>query len=140
MEFPVGTIIAWGNNPIPDGWIVCDGSYGTPSIIDRFVRGANSDSDLGSTGGSTTHSHTTPNTGTRGAHSHGGSQNFGAGGAPSVTGTDGAPDLGAPVSHGHNTLTVSKSSEDSHSHTTPNTNSAYHTPKHIKRAFIKRVE
>ncbi len=45
---PGGTIIAWypkkdadGHYKIPEGWIVCDGSNGTPNLIDRFIMGSN---------------------------------------------------------------------------------------------------
>jgi len=41
---------------IPRGWAICDGTLGTPNLLDKFVRCVpNSSTDPGSTGGSTTH-------------------------------------------------------------------------------------
>jgi hypothetical protein len=42
---PTGTIIAWspagaGTSTIPTGWLLCDGSSGTPNLIGRFVIGS----------------------------------------------------------------------------------------------------
>jgi hypothetical protein len=38
--FPVGTIIMYnGQSEIPPGWKICDGSNGTPNLVDRFVKG-----------------------------------------------------------------------------------------------------
>ena len=38
---PSGVIVAWsGNlNDIPKGWILCDGTNGTPDLVDRFIMG-----------------------------------------------------------------------------------------------------
>lgn len=34
-----GMILMWyGEEPIPDGWWICDGSHGTPNLIDRFIK------------------------------------------------------------------------------------------------------
>ncbi len=64
---PKGTIISWfpGENPkknvsgqllVPDGWAICDGSLGTPNLVDRFIMGA-SEIDGIITGGSAMHTH-----------------------------------------------------------------------------------
>ena len=56
-------------NQIPTGWILCDGSNGSPDLRDRFVVGAGSGAiySVGDTGGSAdatlvSHSHTTNST------------------------------------------------------------------------------
>jgi hypothetical protein len=39
---PSGIIIMWDQTEIPDGWLLCDGSSGTPNLRNRFVVGAGS--------------------------------------------------------------------------------------------------
>lgn len=85
MIVPVGSIIMHNGSITKDvllnyGWAVCDGSNGTPNLIDKFVKGG---STAGKTGGQSTvtlttanlpsHSHTynAPNgTASAGSHSH----------------------------------------------------------------------
>lgn len=45
---PIGTILPYNGVSIPAGWAVCDGTAGTPDLVDRFIRGANT---AGGTGG-----------------------------------------------------------------------------------------
>ena len=36
---PIGTIIMFNSSQnIPDGWCICDGSNGTPNLIDKFIK------------------------------------------------------------------------------------------------------
>ena len=44
---PAGGIILWSGNiaSIPEGWVLCDGSNGTPDLRDRFVVGASQDNE-----------------------------------------------------------------------------------------------
>lgn len=37
---PIGSIIMWGktNAEIPTNWKICDGSYGTPNLINKFIK------------------------------------------------------------------------------------------------------
>lgn len=140
MDFPIGTIIAWDNATIPDGWAVCDGANGTPALAGKFIRGASNDGQLGTGGGASYHKHTVPDTGTRGTHNHGGSIDFSASTAGAVTGTSGTGATHAARSHGHGTITAENiSSVDNHSHTTPDTDNATSNPLHIKRVFIMRI-
>ena len=52
-DLPNGTIVAWyaesGN--IPNGWVVCDGTNGTPDLRNKFLRGGSSIGDLKHHGG-----------------------------------------------------------------------------------------
>lgn len=51
---PSGGIIMWSGSiaSIPTGWLLCDGSSGTPDLRTRFVIGAGSTYGVGGTGGS----------------------------------------------------------------------------------------
>lgn len=43
LWIPLGTIIMYnGQSDIPPGWAICDGSNGTPNLIDRFIKGGTS--------------------------------------------------------------------------------------------------
>lgn len=42
---------------IPKGWVLCDGQNGTPDMRDKFMKVAGGNGEIGSIGGSSTHSH-----------------------------------------------------------------------------------
>ena len=72
---PTGGIIIWSGSQasIPTGWLLCDGTSGTPNLQDRFVVGAGSAYAVSASGGSATaivvsHSHTA--TVTDAGHTH----------------------------------------------------------------------
>lgn len=80
---PAGFIGMWSGaiNAIPSGWLLCNGSNGTPDLRDRFIVGAGSTYAVGNTGGSATvtlnesqmpsHTHViSATTGAAGAHTH----------------------------------------------------------------------
>lgn len=56
-RFPSGGIIMWSGTVanVPTGWNLCDGTNGTPNLVDRFIVGSSTDSgathDIGDTGG-----------------------------------------------------------------------------------------
>lgn len=72
-SIPKGVIVMWSGTKatIPTGWGLCDGTNGTPNLIDRFVFGA---VNAGTTGGSNSLTLTTANipshTHTTGSHTH----------------------------------------------------------------------
>jgi microcystin-dependent protein len=48
----------WGTvEEIPEGWLLCDGTNGTPDLRNRFVIGASETNLVGSVGGTLTHAH-----------------------------------------------------------------------------------
>jgi hypothetical protein len=51
---PSGAIILWSGSiaTIPSGWLLCDGTSGTPNLRDRFVVGAGTTYAVAATGGS----------------------------------------------------------------------------------------
>ena len=72
---PTGLIAIWSGSTgsIPAGWLICDGSNGTPDLRNSFVIGAGSTYGVGQTGGSkdaivVSHTHTA--TSTDAGHSH----------------------------------------------------------------------
>jgi len=76
---PSGMIAIWHGliANIPAGWILCDGTNGTPNLLDKFVKGAPTATNPGATGGAASvtldltqipsHPHTIPGSGT---HTH----------------------------------------------------------------------
>ena len=55
---PRGIIIPWlARETMPTGWAVCDGGNGTPDLRGKFLMGTDSTKDVGTTGGSTSHTH-----------------------------------------------------------------------------------
>lgn len=50
---PKGTIVLWSGAiaTIPNGWVLCDGTNGTPDLRNRFVVGAGSEYSVGDKGG-----------------------------------------------------------------------------------------
>jgi hypothetical protein len=69
---PAGVIVMWGGLVvnIPTGWLLCDGTAGTPDLRGRFIKGA---ATAGATGGSATHGHTTTQPSDHAALTHAGS-------------------------------------------------------------------
>jgi hypothetical protein len=55
-----GIIALWSGSiaSIPIGWVLCDGTHGTPDLREKFIMGANaSTTPPGTTGGTTSHLH-----------------------------------------------------------------------------------
>lgn len=51
---PRGSIIVWTSKDIPNGWVICDGTNGTPDMRDKFIVGASNNRDINVTGGHAT--------------------------------------------------------------------------------------
>lgn len=53
---PAGVILMWSGSvaSIPTGWLLCNGTNGTPDLRDRFIVGAGSTYAVAATGGATT--------------------------------------------------------------------------------------
>jgi hypothetical protein len=72
---PPGLIAIWSGSTgsIPSGWVICDGSNGTPNLRDSFILGAGNNYAVGATGGSADSivvSHTHATTVTDPGHAH----------------------------------------------------------------------
>lgn len=53
-RIPAGLICMWSGTTVPTGWLLCDGTNGTPDLRNRFIVGAGSSYKIGNTGGSDT--------------------------------------------------------------------------------------
>lgn len=69
---PAGLIVMWGGlvSNIPAGWLLCNGTNGTPDLRDRFIKGATA--EAGATGGAASHGHTTTQPADHAALTHAG--------------------------------------------------------------------
>jgi hypothetical protein len=74
---PAGIISMWSGSigTIPSGWLICDGSNGTPDLRNRFIVGAGSTYSVAATGGSAdaivvSHNHTATSDVTDPGHRH----------------------------------------------------------------------
>lgn len=129
--FPSGGIILWSGSvaSIPSGWLLCNGSSGTPDLRDRFVVGAGSTYAVADTGGSVSvtlstsqipsHTHSfSATTNTTGAHTHT-EQNYSSNGTGDGSGPGASCCGGSIENSGVQTL-----SAGDHSHTVSGTTGA----------------
>lgn len=65
---PAG-IIALADAAAPSGWNICDGTSGTPNLVDKYLKGASAGADGGTTGGSLKNTHALSHTHTT-SHEH----------------------------------------------------------------------
>lgn len=139
MSF-TGVIIIWSGNlaSIPTGWALCDGTSPTPDLRTYFVYGAASDLEMLDSGGSATHTHTSPSTNSGGAaHTHTFS---GTTGGPSATSTilTGALTRGSSA-HTHSYSGTTGSGGAAHTHTVSNTGSTNSLPPYIRLYYIMKT-
>lgn len=97
---PSGLISMWSGaiNTIPSDWALCDGTNGTPNLIDRFIVGAGDKYAIGDTGGADSVALTTAQLP---SHSHG----------------SGTLSVASAGSHSHGSGTLSTNTTGSHTHT-----------------------
>jgi hypothetical protein len=138
--FVAGMIMMWSGTiaTIPSGWLLCNGSSGTPDLRDRFIVGATSDDagvaktnitgSLTQTGGSAdaivvSHTHT-GTTNTAGAHVHvmdGGylKNNAAGGGIASGTGVGAGTQTNSAGTHDHTFTTDSAGASGTNANLSP---------------------
>jgi len=83
--FPTGMIFNWAGAivDIPAGYVLCDGTAGTPDLRNKFIVGAGDTYNPGDSGGAATHVHTF--TGDGHNHTIGAGNQLNAGGNFSAT-------------------------------------------------------
>lgn len=144
-DLPIGSIIMFDGTAAPVGWYDCDGSTHagviTPNLQGLFPMGVPaSGGSLGSTGGSSTHSHTNLYTGYQ---THGHSATSGNSGQASGT-TIGNIWSGSTYSgvkeHQHLLSIAALASQNSHRHSMPNTLTGSSNPPYIRLRYIMRCE
>ena len=64
--------VYWNEADPPSGFEHCDGDEGTPDLRNKYLKGATTDGDAGSTGGGLTHQHTVTHGHTANSHTHSG--------------------------------------------------------------------
>jgi len=113
---PTGAIIMWSGSiaSIPSGWLLCNGTSGTPDLRDRFVVGAGSTYAVAATGGTAdaivvAHTHTASTSASDSGHTHSsqgnGAPNGGGAGIAYVVGTGNQP--GYATTTGNANITAS---------------------------------
>lgn len=137
---PRGIVALWTTTTPPSGWVACDGGNGSVNVngSGAYLKGANGTGEIGSTGGSNSHSHTAN------AHSH--TLAAGSTGAHSITydatstGANTHKDIdssnsGAAKGHAH---TATRAARDAGSTSSDSTGaaSASHDPAYINMFFI----
>lgn len=134
-----GLIAGWlgSVSDIPKGWVLCDGSNGTLDLRDKFIKIANSTSEIGQAGGSNTHTHAAQ------SHPHGTTSHTHTGTASAhVAGQNDNPDgdaLYVPSPAQYPTHTVQDISSVNASWNTANTtaNSSSNQPPYKTLAYIQ---
>jgi hypothetical protein len=146
---PSGVIVMWSGTlaNIPSGWALCDGTNGTPDLRDKFVMGVSAGQDPGTTGGSTTHSHSLTNTEVFFGPSSGDSSHIDDDGGKRVTWKPGvAVELGiaystSTINYMSNFGSVSQDLIKDYLQIDPDvvTNAANHLPPYYKIAYIMKL-
>jgi hypothetical protein len=122
----------YGTREIPANWLLCDGTSGTPNLVDKFIMGGTMD-DAGDTGGTEDHSHSNHAdlTVTIPDHAH------------QITQTGGAfaqeYDTGTPIPSETFSLTTEDAGAGTHTLTISAHSTETHIPPYVKLCFIMYV-
>jgi microcystin-dependent protein len=143
---PSGGIIMWSGSvaSIPSGWLLCDGTSGTPDLRNRFVVGAGDSYAVGATGGADS---VTLTEAQMPAHGHSGSTNSAGSHTHSVVIgdafiQDAAGGGGGWYGAGPRNFTTSSAGDHTHTVTVGNTgggSSHENRPPYYALAFIQKA-
>lgn len=152
---PLGGIIMWSGSiaQVPTGFRLCDGTFGTPDLRNRFVLGAGSTGyqSPGGTGGATNHSHAISGSTASDSHNHSfsgstssdthshGVKSESAKPADATSKIVGADADTFSDTHGHSVSGTTGSDSHSHSITSGTAGSIDARPPWYALAFIQRA-
>jgi hypothetical protein len=128
-----GIILDWPGTlaSIPTDWLLCTGNFGTPNLLGKYLLSVGASEDPGTTGGSATHTHTSP------AHTHTQDTHYHEGLTNTVASTWGANTGGVGVSAGtHDHNYTSSSTVATNQNTSITTDTASNDPTYYKVAPI----
>lgn len=129
-QFPTRTYI-FSDGAIPSGWSQHT-TYG-----DRYILGATNSSQIGTTGGNTTHSHSGANLSSVSGHNHGGSRSAPSGGSNNIQAVSGTGVSNGTGSHTHS-ATIEISNNLSHGHIVEATSSANNDVMHTTLMLLRK--
>jgi len=142
---PSGLIAIWSGSTgsIPSGWVICDGTNGTPDLRNSFILGAGNTYAVGATGGSTdaivvSHTHTATSTSTVTDPGHFHTTNatyYGSGGPAATSGGSNLP-TGATINSATTGITVATSTTNA---TAGVSGSGANMPPYYALAFIQKT-
>lgn len=143
-SIPIGAIALWFGaiNDMPFGWGLCDGSNGRPDIRNRFIYVPSTlNTQPGTSGGSSSHTHTNPSTGIAGAHKHSvvldRIYNPSGNAISNVDFDDYGATSRRPNQHNHgHDYSITVPEQPAHSHTMPGLSTIEIAPPWIKLFFI----
>ena len=141
MEAPIGSIIMGykSTSLIPSGWVLCDGSSGTPDLRGKFVIGVNEDAYKGDPYGADTHSHTNSVAQNAGDHIHDVIGTLSSTVShDDVSETSGGASTGVSPTHTHS-IDFDLPTSGNHQHTTSNTVAATNLPPYLQVYYIMRT-
>lgn len=108
-NLPINSLVFRNDTKEPTGFNFCDGTDGTPDLTDKYLMGAATDADAGSTGGSFTHTHTYNHTHTAPSHTHAWALSGDVDSGSKQGGATTQPGNAAHATHYHNVTLASKS-------------------------------
>ena len=105
-----GIIALFNDTTAPANWNWCDGDNSTPDLRNKYLRGAGTSADAGTTGGATSHAHTVNHTHTGVTHTHSGTSGGNSDGCKKIE-YPGGGGPGVVCNHTH-TITLNANSAE----------------------------
>lgn len=136
---PTGIIALINSGGVPSGWTTCDGTLGTPALNDvanPFIKGAVTNIEIGTTGGASTHTHSTTHDHGAGTHAHAGSTV--SGGTVIGAAADVTSGVSGQIDHSGHGATVAASSSTSGS-TAVSLPATSHEPAYYTAQFVQSL-